>query len=298
MKNRLFAMFFLCAHACITFAATTINPITVTYLSGTTHFSTSYQGNAYFKVAVDTGVIPSNVPLTFSLTGSGSSAGLTANQITSGSSPCNGISTLCGRKFSLQAGERCCLAFNLTSPASGTYTMQPSIATTPPAYPVKATSALKLAVTATSMSYLVDFSPNLWQCPIDVIGRFPSVCTELTNTPSFYTTSDIVLNDFAGVTYSYVSDSTSNVWRCPMSTNGGFSGECTALTNNPAFAHSTDGTAFYTFSEMTYAYITDFSKNVWQCPINDATGLFSGTCTSFNNDSLFHKTQKIAFHTF
>lgn len=136
----------LLAQSSLSLAA--VNPITVTFNGGTTNFSTATTGSANYIVALSSCVKPSNVALTFSLTSSGSSAGLTATQQTSGASPCAGVSTLCQSPFSLKAGESCCLAFSLASSSAGSYTLQPSISTTPAAYSAKAASVQNITVSS------------------------------------------------------------------------------------------------------------------------------------------------------
>jgi hypothetical protein len=98
--------------------------------------------------------------------------------------------------------------------------------------------------------------------------------------------------------YAYVSDASSNLWHCPMNTTtGGFNGACTALTNSPAFTESV-GTTFNTFTATTYAYVSDNSSNLWRCPMNTTTGVFSGACTALTNSTSFNVTQSATFNTF
>lgn len=127
---------------------TAVNPITVTYDSGSTSFILGNSGTANYVVSVNPGVIPANAPLTFHLTSARSSANLSATQTISGASPCTNVTTLCGSSFSLSAGQSCCLAFSLTSSQAGNYSLQPSISTTPSAYPAQAPSATPIVVTS------------------------------------------------------------------------------------------------------------------------------------------------------
>lgn len=140
MIKSLFLMLTACTSLMAVFMSFAgVNPVTVSYLSGITTFSTGSNGTANYVVAVNSNVMPPNTPLTFRLSSTGSSsAAFTASQIISGASPCSGISTLCNGTFSLSAGQRCCLAFTLTSPSVGSYSLQPTINTTPPAYPAQA----------------------------------------------------------------------------------------------------------------------------------------------------------------
>lgn len=144
----------LLTHTCITLAA--VNPVTVTYVGGTTDFSITTPGTANYAVMVNPHVTPSNIPLTYSLTSPGSSPGLTATQVTTGGIPSsctnNGINTLCGNTFALTAGQSCCLAFSLTSSIAGSHTLQPTINTTPGTYPARAPQALPINVTPTSLT--------------------------------------------------------------------------------------------------------------------------------------------------
>lgn len=125
-----------------------VNPVTVTYQGGTSSFSVGDTlGTANYVVAVSPNVRPNNVPLNFSLKTSNSSSGLSAVQQLSYPSPCSGVSTVCGNTFSLKAGESCCLAFSLSANQVGTYTMQPTISTTPPAFSAQAPEPLTITTT-------------------------------------------------------------------------------------------------------------------------------------------------------
>jgi len=174
--TRIFTASVLLIHACFSVAA--VNPITLTFHSGTTTFSTDNTGSANFLVALNSGIIPPNVPLTFMLTSPVNSPGLTATQKLSGSSPCSGVA-LCGYTFPLSAGETCCLAFNLTSSAAGNYTMQPTINTTPPAYPAQA-SVLPVTVTNQSPLSSISVSPTT----LTLVQYGTSDCVTVTNQSS------------------------------------------------------------------------------------------------------------------
>lgn len=134
-----------------------VNPITVTFLSGTTDFSASNAGNVYYLVAVNSGVIPPNTPLPLSLANANSSSSaLVAQQITSGSLPsaCGGVS-LCDAKFPLSAGQSCCLAFALSSSTAGSYTLQPTVSTSPSAFSGQAASPQRITVTSAPTTVLL-----------------------------------------------------------------------------------------------------------------------------------------------
>jgi hypothetical protein len=148
-------------------------------------------------------------------------------------------------------------------------------------------------------AYVGDGTTNLWQCPMNATGGFSSGCTALTNStsPGFSSINEAIFVPFSGVTYAYVADATTKLWQCPMNATGGISGGCTALTNStsPGFSFTT-GTIFSTFSGVTYAYVADFSSNLWQCPMN-VTGGISGGCTALTNSTSpgFHETTGVAF---
>jgi hypothetical protein len=146
-------------------------------------------------------------------------------------------------------------------------------------------------------AYVSDNSSNLWQCPMNATtGGFNGACTALTNSTSFLKTQNTTFNTFAGTTYAYVGDNSSNLWRCPMNTTtGGFSGTCTALTNSTSFG-ATQSAIFNTFSGTTYAYVSDISSNLWQCPVNTTTGGFSGVCMALTGS--FVASVYTAFNTF
>jgi len=175
MKKHIIELFtatVLLTSACVGYAA--VNPVTVTYDSGSTSFVSGSSGTANYVVSVNSDVIPAGTPLIFHLTNTGASSGLTATQITGGSSPCTSVTTLCGSSFSLKADQSCCLAFTLTSTKAGNNSMQPSISTTPAAYQAKAASAQPIMVsmasalsftsiyteTNSSINSLVTYSPD------------------------------------------------------------------------------------------------------------------------------------------
>jgi hypothetical protein len=148
-------------------------------------------------------------------------------------------------------------------------------------------------------AYVSDASSNLWHCPMNTTtGGFNGACTALTNSPGFTESVGTTFNSFNATTYAYVSDNSSNLWQCPMNTTtGGFSSACTALTNATSF-NVTQSATFNTFAGTTYAYVSDNSSNLWQCPMNTATGGFSGACTALTNATNFRKTQSTTFNTF
>src|SRR5204863_409542 len=73
--------------------------------------------------------------------------------------------------------------------------------------------------------------------------------------------------------------------------------------NSPAFERTASIT-FNTFAGITYAYVGDIgligsgSSHLWQCPMNNATGGFSGTCTDLTNTPPFAIPFSAAFNTF
>ncbi len=153
--------------------------------------------------------------------------------------------------------------------------------------------------TGLTFAYVSDLSSNLWQCPIDLsTGQFSSACVALTNNPTFSETLYTTFNTFGGVTYVYVGDQGSQfLWKCPIDNmTGGFSGACVPLANMPSFVAPIDA-AFATFLNSTFAYVSDETNNLWQCPIDTATGNFSGNCTALTNPG-FNSTHQTSFQTF
>jgi hypothetical protein len=67
-------------------------------------------------------------------------------------------------------------------------------------------------------------------------------------------------------------------------------------SGSPAFTY-TSFLVFYTFSDTLYAYITDISDTLWQCPMNESTGAFSGACTALTNSTSFINTNVMGFYT-
>ena len=157
-----------------------VNPVTVTYQGGTSSFSVGDTlGTANYVVAVSPNVRPNNVPLNFSLKTSNSSSGLSAVQQLSYPSPCSAVSTVCGNTFALKAGESCCLAFSLNANQTGTYTMQPTISTTPPAFSAQAPEPLTITGTITIIP-TISVSPSSLSL---TEGGFSS-CVSVTNLSS------------------------------------------------------------------------------------------------------------------
>ncbi|MFT4058209.1 MAG: hypothetical protein QM652_01525 [Legionella sp.] len=108
----------------------------------------------------------------------------------------------------------------------------------------------------------------------------------------------MAFQSFNGTTYAYVADNTNVLWQCPINqATGTFSGSCTALTNTVAFT-VTFSVNFQTINGSKYAYISDLSNTLWQCPINTSTGAFSGPCVGLANSPDFVGVQSILFSFF
>ncbi len=130
-----------------------VNPITVSYDSGTSTFSMASSGTANYVVRINNGVTPNNARLLLHNT-TGAISGLEATQRVAGGSPCSGLEPLCGSTFSLRAGESCCLTFSLVSHISGNYSLRPKVSTSPLTYSAQAPSGLLISV-------LKDTTPSL-----------------------------------------------------------------------------------------------------------------------------------------
>lgn len=153
---------------------------------------------------------------------------------------------------------------------------------------------------STLYSYVADVSANLWQCPMTATGSISGgACISLNS--SFSGINAVAFGTFSGTTYGYVTVEASLLKQCPMNATGGFSSACTVLSNStsPGFS-STYGVTLATFSGAVYAYIADNSKRIWQCPMNNTTGGFSGGCTALTNSTSpgFSATFQITFATF
>jgi len=174
---RLVTTSILLTHACLSAAG--VSPITVTFNGGSTSFSTGSSGSAYYIVAVNPAV-PSGAAFSLTLKTPGNSADLTATQLTSITSPCTGVATLCGNTFSLAAGQSCCLAFTLTSSTAGNYTLAPAIQTTPVAtYGAYAYPAQAIAVAGAPAT--VTLTPTVTTLGLAISGR-PRQITLTNNT--------------------------------------------------------------------------------------------------------------------
>jgi hypothetical protein len=151
-------------------------------------------------------------------------------------------------------------------------------------------------------AYIGDSSANLWLCPTTSSGSFTS-CSALVNTtsPGFNQSHGAQFQTFNGQAYAYVIDVSKNLWQCPLNSTGGFSNGCTALTNStlPGFNTTIDVT-FATFNGTVYAYISDASQTLWQCPINTMTGGFNRGCNALVNQgtNTFTNTRGVVFGTF
>ncbi len=96
---------------------------------------------------------------------------------------------------------------------------------------------------------------------------------------------------------SYIGDNTTNLWQCPLTASGSFSfSSCTALSNSPSFTNALAAT-FYTFSGITYAYVSDNSSTLWKCPLNQNGG-FSNSCAALTNSPSFSNTTEVSFASF
>lgn len=184
--TRILSMFVLLTQSCISFAG--VNPITVTFVGGTTSFAVSGTGTAYYAVAVSSSVSPHNIPLALSLIGTGTTGELTATQQTSGTSPCTGINGLCtGRYglFLLSAGQSCCLAFSLRSGNAGNYSIQPTISSAPQAYSVQATAPVSIAVSTTPPTATLTVNPST--LALSVPGLTTTTGPDTSGTPRVFT---------------------------------------------------------------------------------------------------------------
>ena len=60
----------------------------------------------------------------------------------------------------------------------------------------------------------------------------------------------------------------------------------------------TNGTSSLNVPSPLFAYVADFSNNLWQCPMN-TLGQFSGGCTALKNSTTpFNTTTSTSFATF
>lgn len=250
----------LLTYACLGFAV--VNPITVTYSNGNTSFATGVTGSANYVAAVNPGVIPANVPLTFNLTSAGSSPGLTASQQTTGASPCTNVTTLCPATFSLSAGQSCCLAFSLTSDYAGSYSLQPSISTIPAAYPAQAPSAtpITVSVAQTSLTAPTNFA-------LSVNCQPSSGCTgvqnaALTGNARTFTIANAPTNAATGLSVSssgLPSGTSVTNTTCTGSITAG--GTCTVTITPGSVPSSSGGTLCSTGIAPTPATITVSANN-------------------------------------
>jgi hypothetical protein len=86
-----------------------------------------------------------------------------------------------------------------------------------------------------------------------------------------------------------VGDGSSNVWQCPIDITTGHLSSCNSLLPDPTDASSlfyaVIGATFATFGGNTYAYVSDSTASLWQCPIDTATGGFSAACIALTNET-------------
>jgi hypothetical protein len=142
-------------------------PITVTFNSGTTSFASNGSGTANYVVNVK-GIVPPNAPLTFN-SNPNSSNGLTANQVSTGSSLCSGVSTVCASPtFSLKANQSCCLQYALAGSQQGSYTLQPLVSSTPvDTYRAKALSPTSITVSGVANTTPLTATPATLALSVD-----------------------------------------------------------------------------------------------------------------------------------
>lgn len=151
-------------------------------------------------------------------------------------------------------------------------------------------------------AYIGDSSNNVWMCKTTATGSF-GTCNALVNTtaPGFNQSHGVQFNTFGGQTYAYVIDVSSNIWQCPVNSAGVFGSGCNALTNGngttSAFNTTIDLT-FATFNGQLYAYVSDASHTLWQCPIDATDGTFTSCNPLTNSTTPFINTRTVAFGTF
>lgn len=104
--------------------------VTVTFVNGLTTMTTSSTGTANYVVHVDSGVLPSNYALNFTVR-----LPTWAAQDTADASLCSGIS-VCASPFALKANESCCLMLHLNGSqlSPGSHSLAPQVITTYPVY--------------------------------------------------------------------------------------------------------------------------------------------------------------------
>ncbi len=126
------------------------NPITLTFVGGSTSFSVGNPGSANYSACRDGRVPSGNLPLYFNDLGGGSYA----SQVTTGVSACTGIPNVCSAPLSLSSGNCCCLELSLSANSSlsaGSYTLIAAVGTAPdPTNPVYGGKAQPLAVEVSS----------------------------------------------------------------------------------------------------------------------------------------------------
>jgi energy-converting hydrogenase Eha subunit A len=143
---------------------------------------------------------------------------------------------------------------------------------------------LMLQVNRPLFLYMSAYSNKLNKCPVSAAdGTFTATCLPLTNQgTAFLHTSATAFNVFNNQSYVYVGDASATLWQCPLNSNGDFNAACLPLTNSGTPFGSTRNTTFQNFSGTTYAYVSDDSMTLWQCPMDSTTGSFSGACTALS----------------
>lgn len=160
------------------------NPITLTYAGGTPIFAVGDQGSANYAACRDPRVPAGTLPLYFNDLGGGNYA----SQITTGSSLCTGISTVCAAPFSLASGSCCCLELGLNTNgnlSAGTYSLIAEVGTEPdstsPVYGGKAQPLAVQVSSAPSGPVLTVVSPTTQPLALSVNCPLSSTCTTTKN---------------------------------------------------------------------------------------------------------------------
>jgi hypothetical protein len=276
-------------------------PMTITFNSGTTSFKSNASGTANYSVRLNN-ITPSNVSIAFNFNPN-SSNGLTVTQISTGSSLCSGVNTVCNSKiFSLSANQQCCLEFTLTSDNEGSYSLQPSISSISPVYSYQAISATSVTVGNTSLTATPSIFALSVNCPTAggscvysnaaLTGRAREIT--ITNTSTTATTTPLTVTPAGFPTgTSITTDNCTGATLAPLST-------CTIIITPGQVATSactsgivpTPGTVTVNASSAPSSVVSDVVVLSYGC-IYQGGFVYSVDDTTVNTGSIGGKTAAV-----
>jgi len=134
----------------------------------------------------------------------------------------------------------------------------------------------------TPYAYVSDYSGNIYQCSINSAGMLIACSiTPSSGAPIGWNPSGITFFVVGGTTYAYVSDFVGNIYQCNVTATGALTAcGVTPSSGAPASWNPYAPIIFNAINGVTYAYVADFTGNVYKCNVNSLTGALSACVTT------------------